>query len=166
MSQNIYKKEILPCRMQLFNIARKMLGNNEDAEDATQEVLLKLWRISDSLGKYNHPVAMAVTTMKNHCLDRIKVLNREESIENNEKIQMEQDNPYTQLERKNTEEILIKIIDKLPSLQKMIITLKDVERYEVDEIAEITGTNAEAVRVNLSRARKKVRENYIKYTNL
>jgi RNA polymerase sigma-70 factor (ECF subfamily) len=42
--------------------------------------------------------------------------------------------------------------------------MKDVEEYEIDEIAEITGTSYEAVRMNLSRARKKVREEYIKLT--
>jgi RNA polymerase sigma-70 factor (ECF subfamily) len=44
--------------------------------------------------------------------------------------------------------------------------MKDVEEYEVEEIAEITGTNVEAVRVNLSRARKKVREEYNKWTTV
>jgi RNA polymerase sigma-70 factor (ECF subfamily) len=44
--------------------------------------------------------------------------------------------------------------------------MKDVEEYEVEEIAEITGTSPEAVRVNLSRARKKVREEYLKWTKL
>jgi len=44
--------------------------------------------------------------------------------------------------------------------------MKDIEEFEVEEIAGITGTNVEAVRVNLSRARKKVREEYIKWTKL
>jgi len=76
------------------------------------------------------------------------------------------DNPYLQLERKNTTEILQKIIENLPPLQQAIIRMKDMEEYEVEEIAEITGTNIDAVRVNLSRARKKVREEYIKWTRV
>lgn len=74
------------------------------------------------------------------------------------------DNPYLQLERINTEEILKKIIELLPPLQQTIIRMKDMEEYEVEEIAEITGTKPDAIRVNLSRARKKVREEYIKWT--
>ena len=58
------------------------------------------------------------------------------------------------------------IIEKLPELQKAIIRMKDIEEYEVEEIAEITGTKLEAVRMNLSRARKKVREEYIKWTTV
>jgi RNA polymerase sigma-70 factor (ECF subfamily) len=44
--------------------------------------------------------------------------------------------------------------------------MKDMEEYEVEEIAEITGTKVDAVRVNLSRARKKVRDEYLKWTNI
>jgi len=40
--------------------------------------------------------------------------------------------------------------------------MKDIDEYEVEEIAELTGVQPEAVRVNLSRARKKVREEYIR----
>ncbi|MPN37472.1 hypothetical protein SDC9_184991 [bioreactor metagenome] len=49
-------------------------------------------------------------------------------------------------------------------MQQAIIRMKDIEEYEVEEIAEITGTRPDAVRTNLSRARKKVREEYIKLT--
>lgn len=165
MSQEIYKKEILPIRLQLFHIARKMLENEQEAEDAVQEVLLKLWRIVDSLNKYDNPSAVAVTAIKNHCLDKIKGKKNVESLSEVAEFHAQNDNPYLQLERKNTEEILLKIIENLPKLQQMIITMKDVERYEVEEIAEITGTNPDTVRVNLSRARKKVREDYLKIIN-
>jgi RNA polymerase sigma-70 factor (ECF subfamily) len=66
------------------------------------------------------------------------------------------------LERLNTEQLLKKIIDALPPLQKAIITMKDIDEYEVEEIAGVTGSQPEAIRVNLSRARKKVREEYIR----
>lgn len=39
--------------------------------------------------------------------------------------------------------------------------MKDVQEYETEEIAEITGCSAEAIRSNLSRARKKVRDIYL-----
>ena len=39
--------------------------------------------------------------------------------------------------------------------------MKDIEGYETDEIAEITGCGPEAIRSNLSRARKKVRNIYL-----
>ncbi len=166
MSREIYRQYILPSRNILFGIAAKMLGNEQDAEDAVQEVLLKLWLISDSLGKYENPSAMAVTSIKNHCLDKLKTIKREETMPSDTELQTNTDNPYSMLERKNTEEILMHIINRLPKLQQLIITMKDVKDYETEEIASIMGTTVEAVRMNLSRARKKVREEYLKISTL
>ena len=166
MSQERFKAEILPIREKLFHIALKILVEEQEAEDAVQEVLLKLWNIRDSLDTCDSPAAFATTVTKNHCLDRIKVKNRLDSLDESYYARAGNDNPYLQLERKNTEEVLQKIIENLPALQRAIIRMKDMEEYEIDEIAEITGTNVEAVRVNLSRARKKVREEYIKWTKV
>ncbi len=166
MSQERFKAEILPIRDKLFHIAQRILVEEQEAEDAVQEVLLKLWHTRDSLDKYDSPAAFATTVTKNHCLDRLKVKNRQDSLDESYYARAGTDNPYLQLERRNTEEVLQKIIENLPPLQQAIIKMKDMEEYEVDEIAEITGTNVEAVRVNLSRARKKVREEYIKWTTV
>jgi RNA polymerase sigma-70 factor (ECF subfamily) len=100
--------------------------------------------------------------IKNLCIDRLRVRNREVALEPDNYLLTNPDNPYFQLERVNTEQMLKKIIDSLPPLQKAIITMKDMDDYEVEEIAGITGTQPEAVRVNLSRARKRVREMYIR----
>ena len=71
-------------------------------------------------------------------------------------------NPAEELEQQDTVARIRWLIGKLPSLQQTIIRMKDVEGYELAEIAEITGTQVEAVRVNLSRARKKIREQLVK----
>ena len=166
MSQERFKAEILPIRDKLFNIAKNILVEEEEAEDAVQEVLLKLWHTRDSLDKYDSVAAFATSVIKNHCLDRLKVKNRQESLDETHYSRAGTDNPYIQLERKNTSEIIQKIIEGLPQLQQAIIRMKDMEEYEVEEIAEITGTKVDAVRMNLSRARKKVREEYIKWTTV
>lgn len=162
MSKEIYLKNILPLRSRLLGIARGMLYEEQDAEDAVQEVLLRIWLVSDSLGKYDNPQAVAVAALKNHCLDRLKKVRHEQAMAEDTDIASDIDNPYYALEHKDTEEILTDIIDKLPSLQQMIIKMKDIHNYEVDEIAHITSTTAEAVRMNLSRARRRVREEYLK----
>ena len=164
MSQDRFKAEILPIRQKLFLIAQRILVEEQEAEDAVQEVLLKLWHSCDLLNKYDSPEAFATTVTKNHCIDRLKVKKRQELLDDSYSGLAGYDNPYLQLERKNTEDILHQIINSLPQLQQAIIRMKDIEEYEVAEIAEITGTTIEAVRVNLSRARKKVREEYIKWT--
>ena len=164
MSQDRFKAEIMPMREKLFHMAQRILVDEQEAEDAVQEVLLKLWHSRDSLANYESPAAYATTVLKNHCLDRLKVKNRQQLLDDSYNGLAAAANPYAQLERKNTEEVIQLIIKSLPALQQAIIRMKDIEEYEVDEIAGITGTNVEAVRVNLSRARKKVREEYLKWT--
>ncbi|NLD24241.1 MAG: hypothetical protein GX670_08435 [Bacteroidales bacterium] len=56
-----------------------------------------------------------------------------------------------------------RIINTLPPLQHRILQLKDIEGYETYEIAKLMGIAPEAVRNNLSRARKRVRELYLLY---
>mgnify|MGYP002615800204 CR=1 FL=1 len=66
-----------------------------------------------------------------------------------------------ELEQHDTVARIRWLISKLPSLQQTIIRMKDVEGYELAEIAEITATPVENVRVNLSRARKKIRKQFL-----
>ena len=161
MGSERFKKEILPLRQQLFLMSLKLLEDEQDAEDAVQESLLKLWRVRDTLKSYENPGAFATTVTKNICRDKIKIKKQNETLDDHFSLSAG-DNPHLQIERKNTEQILRTIIQSLPTLQQQIITMKDVEEYEIEEIAEITGTKMEAVRTNLSRARKKVREEYLR----
>jgi RNA polymerase sigma-70 factor (ECF subfamily) len=62
--------------------------------------------------------------------------------------------------------LLVKrIIADLPDLQRTIIHLRDIEQLEYEEIAAATEMNVNAIRVNLSRARKKVRDEILKIQN-
>lgn len=153
-------------RTRLLFLAQKYLEDQPDAEDAVQEVLLKLWHNRNTLMNYDNVEAFVTTVTKNHCLDRLKVKSRMVSLDDSYNIREGTDNPHQDLERKSSEELIRQIIEKLPVLQQAIIRMKDMEEYEVEEIAEITGTKADAVRMNLSRARKKVREEYLKMTSI
>ena len=165
MNPERFKAEVVPLREKLFHIALRMLEEPQDAEDAVQEAFLKLWHIRDSLDGYDSVAAFATTVTKNICVDKLRIRGKETSLDEAIYRQAATDSPYLQLERKNSDELIRWIIAKLPPLQQEIIRMKDIEEYEVEQIAEITGTRVEAVRMNLSRARKKVREDYLKWTS-
>lgn len=165
MSSKRFKQEIVPLRQQLFRLSLKMLGDEQDAEDAVQESLLKLWHVRDTLVSYDSPGAFATTVTKNTCLDKIRLRKQTKTVDDYF-IVSDSDNPQLQLERQDTNKLIRMIIQTLPPLQQQIITMKDVEEYETEEIAEITGTTIEAVRTNLSRARKKVREEYVRIVRI
>lgn len=156
-----FKITVLPLRAKLLNYARKLTDEPEDAEDAVQEVLLKLWNLRLELEQYRSIEAFAMTLMRNLCIDLWRSKRT-----NNLSLDVVQaasptGTPERLLEIKDEIRLMHDIIDSLPNLQRTIMRMKDIEEYETDEIAEITGCGAEAIRSNLSRARKKVREIYL-----
>ncbi len=60
---------VTPFKDKLFRMAKRLLASTEEAEDATQEVLVKLWYKKDLIVGYNNVEAMAMTMIKNYCLD-------------------------------------------------------------------------------------------------
>ena len=70
MKIKAFKIKVIPLRDRLLNYARKMTENNEDAEDAVQDVFLKLWYMREDLEKYNNIEALAVEITKNTCIDK------------------------------------------------------------------------------------------------
>jgi RNA polymerase sigma factor (sigma-70 family) len=165
MTIETFKIEVLPLKHKLFRLSKRLLNNTPEAEDAVQETFLRLWTKKDVLKNYRSIEAFAMTIIKNLCLDRMKSkgYNPDQLTENFEK--MGDSNPHTKLELAESVEKIQRIIQSLPEQQRLIIHLRDIEEYELDEISEIMELNMNTVRVNLSRARKKVREMLTKMYN-
>jgi RNA polymerase sigma-70 factor (ECF subfamily) len=166
MEQEQFKREILPLRKQLTLYSRSFFENSEDVEDVVQEVMLKLWLRRKELHKYNSVQALSVEITKNLCLNRLKVLQRQMENVDNFTFESELPSPYAQLEQKDDVAQVMRIIDRLPTLQQTILRMRHIDGFEIDEIAAITGSAPEAIRMNLSRARKKVKEIFIKIQQL
>ncbi len=158
MDQLRFKQEVLPLRGQMLIYARRFFDNKEDAEDIVQELFLKLWYMRNELSDYNNLAALSVTIVKNLSINKLRVLQREPG--NLDGLQMtdEETSLYHQLEMKDQLNHVMQIISQLPDLQQSILRMKHIEGYEVEEIAELTGSTPEAIRMNLSRGRKKVKE--------
>lgn len=142
----------------MFRISRRLLVSTEEAEDAVQEVILKLWRNRNKFSDYKNLEAYAITMTKNWCFDQLKSKHTQ-----NIKLVHPNYEDHTQSLQK-----LIEVNDSLswvefhmntlPRNQKLILQLRDIEHFEFNEIAEMLDMNETAIRVSLSRARKTIRE--------
>ncbi|MBS7255673.1 MULTISPECIES: RNA polymerase sigma factor [Flavobacterium] len=161
MNQNVFIELINPFKDKVFRLAKRLLTSTEEAEDATQEVMVKLWNKKDNLDTYNNIEAVAMTMTKNYCLDQLKSkrAGNLKIVHNNftdREPQLDK-----KLEDSNSLEWVEKIINQLPEQLQILIQLRDVEQYEFEEIAKIVNMNETAIRVALSRARKKIRESMV-----
>ena len=161
MQQEQFKQEIIPLRGRLIVVAQRMLGNPDDAEDVVQETFLKLWYMRERLAEIRNIPALSVQITKNACLNRIKARQKISEKPGTDS-PADTATPYQQLEARDSLERTMRIIDTLPDLQQAILRMKHVDGLEVEEIAQLTGSNSEAVRMNLSRARRKVKDIFMK----
>jgi|WetSurMetagenome_2_1015567.scaffolds.fasta_scaffold89600_4 RNA polymerase sigma factor (sigma-70 family) len=162
MQINEFRENIIPLSNRLLRFAGCFLKNEEDAKDTVQDVLLKLWQKRESLANVKNIEAFSMQMTRNLCLDKIKAqkpvrLNSEADLKINRFMEM-----YDATEWEDTANHVKRLIGKLPEQQKSVIFLRDVEQMEFSEIGKITGMELNAVRVNLSRARKQVRDELLK----
>lgn len=158
MNQNDFIQIINPFKDKVFRLAKRLLVSTEEAEDATQEVIVKLWNKNDNLKQYNSVEAMAMTMTKNYCLDQLKSKRADNLSIIHNNFTDRQPSLQQQVEDQDSLNWVEKIINELPEQQKIIIQMRDIEQYEFEEIAKILDMNETAIRVALSRARKTIRE--------
>jgi RNA polymerase sigma-70 factor (ECF subfamily) len=165
MNEEVFLQIVLPFKDKMFRLAKRYLLSNEVAEDATQDVILKLWLNRDKIKAYNNVEAFAMTMIKNCCLDKLKAKNAQNlkivhSNYKDESVRVERE-----IEVKDSISIVEQLMNELPEKQRIIMQLRDVEQYTFEEIGKILEIKQVAIRVALSRARKTIRQKLIKYHN-
>lgn len=140
----------------LFRLAKSILKNTDEAVDAVQDVQLKLWEKRESLSEAENKTTYTLRALRNLCIDTLRRQHVHEEIsEIWEQIPAAESHSF---ESTDLASYISRLIDRLPELQRTIIRMRDVEEMEVTEIATVTGLTENAVNVNLSRARKKLRD--------
>jgi len=151
----------------LYGYAFRILRNQEEAEDAVQEVFIKLWNLGKKLDEYKSIGALAVTMVKNYCIDQIRKRKHlvQENLEGLNIVNTDNTSPSELLENKESGEILYSIIYTLPDIYREAVIMRDIDGQSYDEIVEKTEQNINTLRVTLSRARKMIREEFNRYQN-
>ncbi len=162
MSKDILITVFTSLRKNFLRQAQRILPTEEDAEDVVQDAFCKLWRCDYSLKTENEAEALAHTTIRNLCLDEL----RKQDLRPSFSLDPERDAP---IQRSVQEEIEIMehfqqvetIIEaELSPSERRVMHLKEYEGHSVEEIARIMDLSEAAVRMKLSRARKRIRTVY------
>jgi len=163
MDADDFRNNLIPYKNIMYRLAKRLLKNTEDAEDAVQDTFARLWIKRENLDSGRNLQALTMITLKNICLDKLKSGNSKIlPMIDDENFLPGKDNPQNQLEKKDIRHKINSIIETMPEPQKMIIHLRDIEGMSNDEVSEIVQMNKNAVKVALSRARKKLKEELVK----
>ncbi len=137
-----------------YRVAFHLLESREDAEDAVQELYLKLYESKHRLMAVSEPLAYGISVLRNICIDRIRRRTVRKAEPVDERIPLEEAPPDSAAVSKDLLESLMTEMDKLPDMQARVLKMKAVEGLDYKEIAEMTGLSQVHVRVLVSTARK------------
>jgi RNA polymerase sigma-70 factor (ECF subfamily) len=156
MTNARFQNEWLSLAGEFYRVAFYILEDEAEAEDAVQELFLKLWSGRDALDGIRNPKGYGIRVLRNLCLDRIRRSRKMETPD----VLPEPEWPGRQDEAVDEKERLAKVLDaikSLPDRQREVLTLRTLDGLSYEEIAERTGMNQLTLRVLLSQARRKIR---------
>jgi len=153
-----FNTKVYPLKDKIFRFAKRMLSQTEEAEDMVQEVFIRMWKHREKLDEYRSLEALAMITTKNLCLDKLKARKFPVESWNDQRLFIETIAEETRPDHSDLVSGIREAMNSLPEQARMIVHLRDIEGYEFTEIAEVVGMQENAIRVALSRARKRIRE--------
>lgn len=164
MNISEFKNRFLPQQRLMYWAAWRATGNKQEAEDIVQEAFLRLWTHRDTLPPILNDAAYCITLVRHISVDRHRILhpqviNLEEADAN---LVATEEDILERINRSQLTERIKDIICQLPTQQRQIITLIDIEDRDYTEVSQLTGLTEGNVRVILSRARKTIREKFRK----
>lgn len=147
----------------VFSVAFRLLCNEEDAKDATQETFIKVWchlKEYDSSKKFATWLYSIVT---NHCLDKLRSPHANHKAGDWDegtlvKHFLSDENTESKVANADLARLIQTATESLTPKQKLVFTLRYLEELEMDEIAEITGMTASQIKSNLYLARNQMQE--------
>ena len=157
MTPERFTQDYLPLKDDLYKVAFYILESGADAEDAVQDLYLKLWDAGDALDTIRAPKAYCISLLRNICIDRL----RRYRPDGEEKIPQRAADDSLQDERMNERqkiEAAIKQMSSLSDSERIVLKLKVFDDLSYEEIQKRTGLSQLSMRVHLSNARRKIRK--------
>lgn len=160
MKEVDFRRDLLPLKDKIFRLCLRISSNLQDAEDLTQETLLKAWSKCQSSAEICNLEAFCLTVARNLSLDLVakkehEALSLEQVAE--KEVPPGTPSPHERLEMEERLRLVDKIIQTLPETRRTAFQLRDIEGLSYKEAADVMGISEENFKVVLHRARKEIK---------
>lgn len=164
MDNGILTSAFADIRQRLMALAKRMLGNEEDAEDTVQDAFCRLWQRREKLESRQEVEGTSFVTVRNLCVDnkrRNSKMNEVSLDDNSTEAGFIESDEFEINERMAVYTEVKDIMNRyLSDVQRQVILLREYEGKSYDEISEQLGIQPATARMHVSRARKLIREIY------
>lgn len=161
-----FEQIMIHSQQRVMAMSWRMLGNEADARDASQEVFLRVYKYLGRFKQDQDFFAWLYRITVNVCRDILKKrphqnyrfrlvgADQEETLE----IPFEQEGAEQSLIQAQRRELISRAIATLPFKERASIVLRDVEGLSTEEVARILKSSSTTVRSHISSARRKIRD--------
>ena len=152
----------MPLKNKFYRLALRVLHNHEEAQDVTQETLIRLWRRSETLANADEAEALGLTICHNLAIDTYRREGRDHDNLDDDQINLADTalSPLETISRNQQRQLLLKQINTLPHRQKCVLQLRDIEGLSYKKIADALNMSEEQVKINLFRARQALKNSF------
>ena len=155
MKDKEFNRTIIPLGDKMYRFALSIVGCGEDAQDVVQDVMEHLWSSRTRVNPTNIE-AFVMRSVRNASLDKVTGARRR--AERMDDLAYLSNRTTAPRDEFDVGDLVEQFVAELPERQQTILHLRDVEGYDFDTIAEVVGMEPPTVRVNLSRARREIKE--------
>lgn len=164
MEQLDLRRDILPLKDKIYRLALRITLNPQEAEDLTQDTLLKVWSKREELVSVTNLEAYCITMCRNLAHDKL-------ALRENKNLSLEVEGtdpcdnvrtPQEQLEYEEKLRYVHRLYSALPEPMRVALQLRDIEGHSYSEAATLMGVTEESFKVTLHRARKSIRTQFEK----
>ena len=165
MREISFRNDILPLKDKLYRLALRITFDSAEAEDIVQDTMIREWNKRDEWTQFDSIEAYCLTVARNLAIDRSQKL-ESQNVELTPETQEMPDTltPDRAYEQDEQLRLVHHLINELPEKQRTIVQLRDIEGKSYKEIADVLQLTEEQVKVNLFRARQRIKLKYSEIT--
>lgn len=159
MNLQDFKIQVLPTKHRLYRLALRITNHPAEAEDVVQEVFIKIWNKRAELTEVQNIEAFCMRMTRNLAIDKTRSKHRRtQSIGEGLDFRTPVANPHQKAEMSDAVQRVRLLMKDLPDKQRVVMQLRDIEGMTYEEISKALNIPMNQVKVNLFRARKRIRQ--------